>query len=270
LVTVIDRRPLAVITGAAGRVGSTTIAALAGDYRLRLVDIAWPGTGDAPDAERRTSDLRSADACIQALDGADVLVNLAANPRPQQLVSQALIDVALVGGQVAAAVESSSLRRVVYASSIHTMGLYNTGDRVPISTRWSPRPCCSYGAAKVFTEHAFALAARRTSVAIVGLRMGLIGYPPPDRAYASQWLGTRDYTRMLRAALTAPVSHEMVFALSVGADRHWDLDDTNRVLGVEPSEEPVVSSSAPMQSPGGAGAGSGSFQRCLMFGAVNP
>ena len=34
--------PLVAVTGAAGRVGRITARALAGRYRLRLVDLDWP------------------------------------------------------------------------------------------------------------------------------------------------------------------------------------------------------------------------------------
>lgn len=37
-------RPLVLVTGAGGRVGRLTVRALAGRYRLRLVDLGRPGT----------------------------------------------------------------------------------------------------------------------------------------------------------------------------------------------------------------------------------
>lgn len=224
--------------------GAITVRALQSHARLRLIDRAWPaGAGTVAGAEYVTADLRAPHSAELALGGADVVVHLAANASPQQSAVRAVEGVGLIAANVADALEKNGTGRLVFASSVHAMGMYDVEGEHPARSAWKQRPCCEYGASKVLTENIFELLHRRTGTSVLGLRLGLTGYAPPNAQYAMQWLGDRDYSRMVRAAITVEEGFALVFAMSGAAAARWDLEETERVLGVSPSDSPVIAPS---------------------------
>lgn len=237
-------RPLVVITGAAGRVGRSTVRALAGRYRLRLVDLHWPGNpetdGPDPDAalERVTADLRDAQLWPGLLADAEAVVHLAGNPSPEISAREAVEDVAMATAHLAAAAGRSGLRRIVYASSIHAMGLYQRFGDHPIDPRWPPRPCCEYGSAKVLCEHLLELVVQRSAISVVNLRLGLTGKLPRNAFQASHWLGDDDCMELMRCSLTAEVTSGAYFGTSNGGLGFWELSPSTADLGFTPRQLP--------------------------------
>ncbi|MBA3529041.1 MAG: NAD(P)-dependent oxidoreductase [Propionibacteriaceae bacterium] len=233
--------PLVAITGAGGRVGGLSIEALAGRYRLRLIDLDWPDGSDdvaVPSAERVACDLRDPDACVAAVDSVDMLVHLAAQPSPQIGVRVAIEDVAMPTANLVAAAGSSKMGRMVFASSIHTMGLYDRADTVPIRSEWPTRPCCEYGTAKVFSENLLRLLTERSNISVICLRLGLTGALPTTPHAVSQWLGSDDYAHLLRRSLTAEVVYGTYFGVSAPATSRWDLSTAEADLGYRALEVP--------------------------------
>ena len=238
-------QPLVVVTGAAGRVGRITARALAGRYRLRLLDLDWP---DSPqqdpldpavdDAERVSLDLRDPQACAAALASADLLVHLAAQPSPEIEAREAVEDVAMPTANLVAAARSSELQRIVFASSIHAMGLYERYGRHPVDPSWPPRPCCEYGTAKVFSENLLRLLTERTSITVAALRLGLTGMLPETSFEVSHWLGDDDFARLLRGALGADVRFGAYFGVSALGRSYWDVTNAEAELGYAPADVP--------------------------------
>lgn len=252
-------RPLIVVTGAAGHVGKLTSQALAGRYRLRLIDLDWPGgdPGDADGTERLVLDLRDRNAWDEALKSASAVVHLAGHPYPGIDARTAVDSGAMLTAQLAAAAAGSGLKRIVFASSIHTMGLYHRNAQYPIRQQWCPRPCCEYGAAKVFSENLLEILTERTPISVVCLRLGLTGFPPETADLASQWLGPKDYASLLHASLTVPVKYGTYLGMSAGAARRWDLTETIRGLGFKPTDATPGPESFPGEGPAPT--------HCLMF-----
>ena len=231
--------PLVVVTGAAGKVGRLTSQALAGHYRLRLIDREWPGE-ELREAEDRTErlalDLSHRSAWDEAIESAHAVVHLAGNAHPEIDAKTAFEGGAMLTAHLAAAAAGSDLKRIVFASSIHTMGLHHRHGHYPVSQQWGTRPCCEYGAAKVFSENLLEILTERTPISVVCLRLGLVGFPPGTADLASQWLGPRDYAQLLQAALTVPVHYGAYLGMSAGAADRWDLTETIRDLGFNSSD----------------------------------
>lgn len=236
---------LIAVTGAAGRVGRRTARALAGRCRLRLIDLDWPDRVEedpldaaVDDAERISADLRDAEAWHQVVAGADTVVHLAAQPSPKIGVREAVEDVAMPTAHLVAAAEGSDLQRIVFASSIHAMGLYDRHALHPIDPTWPARPCCEYGTAKVFSENLLGLLAERAPISIVCLRLGLTGMLPPDAYAASQWLGDGDFASLIHGAVTADVKFGAYFGVSVPAQERWNTAYGTADLGFTPTDVP--------------------------------
>jgi hypothetical protein len=237
--------PLVAVTGAAGRVGRITARALAGRYRLRLVDLDWPESPEddpldraVDDAERVACDLREPGACADVVKGADLLIHLAAQPSPQIEAREAVEDVAMPTANLIAAARQSDVRRIVFASSIHAMGLYERHGQHPIDPAWPTRPCCEYGTAKVFSENLLRLLTERSSISVVALRLGMTGKLPDTDYEAGQWLGDDDFGRLLRGALVADVTFGAYFGVSVPARSNWDVTSNEPDLGYVPQDVP--------------------------------
>jgi nucleoside-diphosphate-sugar epimerase len=253
-------RPLVVVTGAAGHVGALTSQAIAGRYRLRLIDLGWP-VGDSRDAgdgmERLSLDLSRRSAWDSALESASAVVHLAGNAHPEIDARTAFEGGAMLTAHLAAAAVGSGVKRIVFASSIHTMGLYHREAHYPISQQWPARPCCEYGAGKLFSENLLQILAERTHISVVCLRLGLTGYRPETAGFASQWLGPTDYAQLLHASLTVPTKYATYLGMSAGAAQKWDLTETIRDLGFDPSDTTPAPTPKPGENP--------EPPHCLMF-----
>ena len=230
--------PLVVVTGAAGRVGQLTLDALSDSCRLRLVDLDWSGSAPGIAGERVTADLRSPDACAKVVASADTVVHLAAQPSPEIEIREAIEDVAMPTANLATAAGAAGVRRIVFASSIHSMGLYYRDRSYPIRGDWAPRPCCEYGAAKVLSENLLRLLTERTAVSVVCLRLGLTGHLPAAPRQPEHWLGSTDFGQLLRAAISAEMRYGAYFGVSAAATRCWEMSDAAAELGFVPSEQP--------------------------------
>jgi hypothetical protein len=204
-------------------------------------------------------DLSDRQAWDHAIASAHAVVHLAGHPYPGIDARTAVEGGAMITAQLAAAAEGSGLKRIVFASSIHTMGLYHRHAQYPIRQQWPPRPCCEYGAAKVFSENLLEILTERTPISVVCLRLGLTGFYPDTAGLASQWLGDGDYAQLLHASLTVPVRYGTYLGMSAGAASRWDLSETTRDLGFQPSDPVPVPEPVPASGPGPAA------DHCLMF-----
>lgn len=238
-------RPLVLVTGAAGRVGRLTVPALAGRYRLRLVDLHPIGdtaAGPVPEqhVERLAADLREPDSWPEVLAGVEAVVHLAGQPSPEISAREAIEDVAMPTAHLVAAAASAGARRIVYASSIHAMGLYQRHGDHPIDPRSPARPCCEYGSGKVLCENWLALLAERSAISVVSLRLGMTGLLPRNDFQASHWLGDEDCAELMRCALAADVGRGAYFGASLGAQGYWNMAPTSDDLGFIARQRPRV------------------------------
>ena len=127
------------MTGAAGDVGRRLRHELAGKYRLRLSDVRQV-TGLTPDETFQKANLRRLPEVMRAARGVDAILHLGGfaveGPWPQILQAN------IVGAyNVFEAARRNGVRRVVFASTHHTLGFYPRTESV--DHRAPPRPGCS-------------------------------------------------------------------------------------------------------------------------------
>lgn len=163
------------ITGAQGRVGRLTVAALAkSGAQLRLVDRTGAGDGGAHDQIQ--GDLDDLAVCASTVRGADTLIHLAALPNPSAGISAVMATNFAVTLRLVQEAERAGVRRLIYASSVHAMGLYNRPETHPVQPEWAPNPCCAYGVSKAASEAYLRQCAAASSLEIIVLRLGLTGW----------------------------------------------------------------------------------------------
>ena len=169
------------ITGAAGKIGSTLREGLRGRYRvLRLTDIAPLGPARAGEEIVR-ADLADLAAVEAAMQGVDCVVHLGAIPG-EDTWDKILPNNVVGTWNVFEAARRQGVRRVVYASSHHAVGFYRR-DR-DIDQTVVPRPDGIYGVSKVFGEAVGRLFADKHGLSVACLRIGAFRDKPDGSAPA--------------------------------------------------------------------------------------
>jgi nucleoside-diphosphate-sugar epimerase len=220
------------VTGAAGSVAGQLLPGLAG-YDLRLLDVSAP-----PDDEGAVvleGELTDRGFLARALDGVDTVVHLAGDPRPtapwDDLRGPNVDGFAALLG----AAEEQGVRRVVYASSVHAMGRYESDGAVPIDSAWAPAPCCPYGATKAFDEAMAGVFSTRRNLSTIGLRLGATTPEPAQRSQLSGWLGPSDLRQLVVRAVETDVRYGVYPGISANSRTHWNLERARADLGYAPT-----------------------------------
>jgi NAD+ dependent glucose-6-phosphate dehydrogenase len=223
---------LLLVTGAAGRVAQQLLPGL-DRYRLRLLDRRAPDV--VPDgAEVVVGDVIDREVLARAVQGVDAVVHLAGDPNPASEwddleAPNVEAFVALLG-----AARAQGVRRVVYASSVHAMGRYESDGRTPIDPTWAPAPCCAYGASKAFDEAIAGVYAHRGALSTVGLRLGATVAEPTVARQLPGWLGPDDLRQLVVRAIEADITGGVYAGVSANTGGHWSLANARAELGYEP------------------------------------
>lgn len=183
----------ALVTGAAGFVGSTLVERLIADrhevvaidvfspyYDLEQKRASWQALRDLNACRLIEADLATADLA-ELLDGVDVVFHQAGQPgvraswrdgfdsylRQNVLVTQRLLEAA----------SGSDIERVVYASS---SSVYGNAPAYPTTEDDLPRPQSPYGVTKLAAEHLCGVYARNHGLPVISLRYFTV-YGPRQR-----------------------------------------------------------------------------------------
>ena len=222
-----------VLTGAAGRLGShlrEPLAALAGT--LVSSDIA-EGIGACYAGEEYVrADLTDLAAIEGLLEGCDTVVHFGAIG--DEAPFETLLGPNFVGAyNVWEAAYRRGVKRVVYASSIHAVGMYPRNEC--IGTDVPHRPDTFYGLAKCFAEDLGRMYWEKRGVESVCLRIASCAQVTSTRALGT-WLSTDDLVQLVTRAVDTPVTG---FAIVYGVsdnDRSPVDNSGARFLGYRPKD----------------------------------
>ncbi len=222
------------ITGAAGHIGSVLAERLSTDHDLRGLDIVqrpqdYPGefvVGDCADPE-------VADAAVA---DTDAVVHLAGIPTEAALL--AILQGHVIGtAALLDAMVQHGVRRMVYASSNHAVGMTPRPATGPVGVDTPARPDTFYGVGKVAAEALLSLYADRHAISSVALRIGSFLEKPQTRRNLATWLSYDDCVAMVEAALTADFDGvRTIYGISANRDAWWDLEP-GRALGYHPHDD---------------------------------
>ena len=220
-----------VLTGAAGRIGTSVRSTLAEEVGLlRLIDRV-PVTPEYDGEESLVADLRERAAAIEAIAGADGVLHLGG--LSDEAPFDDLCAVNILGTyNVVEAARLAGVARFVYASSNRVTGFY------PASTVVGPavptRPDSLYAVSKVAGEALGSLYAEKFGLSFVSVRIASFEDAPSERRHLSTWLSPRDCASALLAAMSAPgVKYAAFYAVSANTRGWWDLTPGYR-LGFRP------------------------------------
>ncbi|WP_312912452.1 NAD-dependent epimerase/dehydratase family protein [Natronosalvus caseinilyticus] len=246
------------ITGASGRVGREAIEALSA-YDCRLFSHS-----EHEDIDSETLEIADRDAFSNALEGANVLIHLAANPSPRaEWDDLEGPNIDGVYNAFEAALEND-LERVIFASSNHAVNGENVVDPTRVETTGGdprvvrpddpPSPDSYYGVTKVFGEAMGEYYARRHGLEVVNLRIGWLLDEEElreicderdgsgERYARAMWLSPADCWRLLEATVSASLSTHAITAhgVSNNADRFLSLAETMHELEYRPRDDSSV------------------------------
>lgn len=191
-----------VLTGAAGRLGSYLREPLS-KLCDELVSTDIDDVGKLYDGETFIQgDLASMDDMMKVIEGADMVVHMGAfvdeGPFEQ------LLGPNFVGSyNVWEAAHKHGVRRVIYASSIHAVGMYPKNEF--IDTEVAHRPDTFYGLAKCFTEDLGRMYWEKRGLESVHMRILSCAQVNNPRALGS-WLSYDDLIQLVTRCIDTPVT----------------------------------------------------------------
>jgi NAD+ dependent glucose-6-phosphate dehydrogenase len=228
------------ITGARGRIGNCLTDGLRDRYQLRLHN-RTPET--MPEGfEHVTASLPDYDAVRPMMDGIDTVVHMAANPGVQAPWEDILNDNIISTRNVLEAARDAGVRRVIFASSNHTMGMYDRDGEWPVYVTMPVRPDSHYGASKVIGEVFGRYYYDAFGLEFISLRIGWFTerehlLARKDHAILrAMWLGPKDMVNVTLGAIETKVPFGIYYAISENPDRKWDITNTMIDLGYRPVE----------------------------------
>lgn len=222
-----------VLTGAAGRLGSylreplTKIA-----DELVSTDIADDIGALYAGETYIQADLASFDDMMKVLEGADMVVHMGAYV--DEAPFEKLLGPNFIGAyNVWEAAYQNGLRRVVYASSIHAVGMYPKNQF--IDTKVPHRPDTFYGLAKCFAEDLGSMYWDKRGLESVHMRILSCAKVNNARALGS-WLSYDDLIQLVLRSIDTPVTgFSIVYGVSDN-DRAPVDNAQARFLGFRPKD----------------------------------
>lgn len=246
------------ITGAAGRIGRILRARLpAGEFDVVPISRASGIPGG------RIAELSDLDGLTAAMRGCDALVHLAANPSPEATWDAVLADNVIGTRNAFEAARRAGVRRLVFASSNHVVGmfeeladpdLYALDDPRQLDHHAELRADSLYGVTKAFGEVLARYLVDHNAMAAVCLRIGSVVdapdpaeaapgedvwsvTPPEERArLRATWLSHADTARLVAAALRAPTRWAIVYGTSGNPRQIWDLEHAREAIAYVPRD----------------------------------
>lgn len=201
-----------VLTGAAGRLGSylrEPLAAMAD--QLVSTDLAGDVGALYPGERYVQADLADLAAMEAVVEGADMVVHFGAIG--DEAPFDAILRSNIVGSyNVWEAAWRKKARRVVYASSIHAVGMYEKTTRIGVDA--PHRPDTYYGLSKCFAEDLGRMYWEKRGVEAVCLRIISCAQVTNARALGT-WLSYDDLIQLVTRAIDTPVvGYSVIYGVS--------------------------------------------------------
>ena len=220
MTTVYARRPKVALSGASGRIGQM--------LRPRLlakgVDLRSAGGRQAlellnPAEDVCHGDLQDPAVVDRLLTGVDVLIHMAGTSTERPLPE--IIDNNLVAlHAVYEGARRHGVKRVVFASSNHAIGMHDVGDKLDLHSEF--RPDGFYGLSKMWGEGMGQLYWSKHGIETISVRIGSALERPTEARHLSTWLGWDDLVQFCLCCIEAPkVGYIMAWGVSNNTRSYW-------------------------------------------------
>ncbi len=252
-------RPRVALTGATGIIGTALREHLDG-YEIRAL------SRRPVDFPHVLADITDQESLVQAFDGVDAVVHLAAAATVEAPWDDVLSNNIIGTYNVFEAARRAGVDLVVYASSNHVIGMYELDAAPRLYALDDPRvydedvenrPDSLYGVSKIFGEALGRFYADRHELRVICLRIGSVRRDDdprsPDIAGSASWLditteqayerlratwlSKRDCVQLVQRCLEAKhIEWAVVYGVSNNPRLFWDLTRAREVLGFDPRD----------------------------------
>jgi uronate dehydrogenase len=221
------------LTGAAGGLGQVLRERIKPWAEvLRLSDIGELGAAQAGEEIVRC-DLADKAAVLALLEGVDAVLHFGGISTETHF--EAILAANIQGTyNLYEAAHKHGVKRVIFASSNHTIGFYRNTEQIDADAPL--RPDSLYGVSKCFGESLSRYYYDRTGLETVCLRIGSCFPEPSNPRMLVTYLSYDDLVEALRCSLFAPrVGHTILFGASDNPAKWWDNRKAGH-LGFQPRD----------------------------------
>ncbi|HHW83212.1 MAG TPA: NAD(P)-dependent oxidoreductase [Actinomycetales bacterium] len=232
-----DSKRRVLITGANGGVGKVLSERLLPDY-----DLVRHGRSakDEEEAEYlRIADLADYEDVRALMDGVDTVVHLAGAASPESDWDTVLSANIIGFRNTIEAARDAGVRRFVFASSNHAMGMYDRYEEWPVYPHQLPRPDSFYGVSKAFGETLGRFYHDEYGMDFIALRIGWMSEDPclmDEEILHAMWVSEDDLEQVVRRAIEAKTRFGLYYAISNNPNRRWSTTNTTLELGYRPQD----------------------------------
>jgi uronate dehydrogenase len=226
------------LSGAGGQLGSVVRTALiARGIPLRSAGGSRPLVPLVEGEDVMHGDLRDPAVVDRLMEGVDVLIHFAGTSVERPLPE--IIDNNLRGlVEVYEGARRHGVRRVVFASSNHAIGMYPVTEHLGLDCPL--RPDGFYGLSKVWGEALARMYWDKHGIESICVRIGSCVERPTEPRHLSTWFGHADLLHFLDRCVEAKdVGFMVVWGVSANKRSWWDNTGAER-LGYQPTQDAEV------------------------------
>lgn len=227
------------VTGAAGRIGSAFWTAYGDELDLRLADVdvsRFPNY-----LESCSLDVTDLSRCLEACEGIDTVIHLAADPNPDADFMTSVLPVNIVGTyNMLLAAKTHGCKRFIFASSAQAVEGYPKD--VQVHESMAPRPGNLYGVGKAFGEALASLYANEGEMTTIAVRIANVNEFHPGEVHSPRdvaaFISVRDVAALLRNCVQAElIGFHVVHGVSDNRYKRLAIDKTREVIGYAPLDD---------------------------------
>ncbi len=248
-----ETRRKVLITGATGNIGIVLSERLSDTYEI-VMQGRTPRT-EKQEKELRKADLTSYEEVLPLMEGVDTVIHLAGSASPESSWDDVLSANIIGLRNTLEAAREKGVRRFVFPSSNHAMGMYDRLGEWPVYATTPPRADSFYGVSKIFGEAIGRFYHDEYGMDFIALRIGWMSGDPmlaEKEILHAMWLSEDDCEQVVRCAIEAPTTWGLYYAVSDNQNRRWDITNTMLDLGYRPKDTWTDHSDQPEDvTPGG-------------------
>jgi uronate dehydrogenase len=216
----------------------TTILSPFLDFFNTLLDVK-PTEGEE---DVVVADVQNMDAVMQAMQGMDAAIHLAANPHGGQPWEEVLSSSINGTCTVLEAARRGGVKKVVYASTNHVVGWYEKEKAAHVTWDAPIRPDSLYGVGKASGEALGRFYSDAYGISVVCLRIGSFVEQPqprtPDDRILRTWCSHRDLAQLVQKSIDAEcLKFAIFYGVSGNTRRFWDISNAQELVGYEPQDD---------------------------------